>query len=500
MRHTSLTRNASMAVIQALVSGGVLFLLYRYLLNTIGPEQVGIWSVVLAAASASRISELGFAGSAVKFTAKYIARGEINKASEIIQTTAITIGVTLAGVLAIGYLILIWMMPLFIPVAHIQITMTILPYALVSVWIGSIAGVFSSGLEGCQRVDLRAWMSIVASILLLVLSRLLVPDYGLIGLAWAQIGQGIVMCTGSRLLLLRELPNYPLRLGGWRYCLFREMIHYGANFQITSIFAMLFEPTAKALMAKYGGLNMTAYFEMANRMVIQFRSLLVAANQAVVPRIAALQEREPETVRSTYCESYRIVFSLSLPLYTGIAAMAPLVSELWIGHYEQTFINFTILLSAGFWINNLVAPAYFVNLGTGILRWNTISHVANGIINALLGFLLGSLYGGNGVIIGYVLALVVGSIIIVVGYHHDNHLPLAELLPAESYNLFFACGAGLLSGWILFNQLVFSTHFHAKTLLPLALTIIIICPVCWIHPIRSRLLDRFVDTARKKVL
>ena len=253
---------------------------------------------------------MGFAGSAVKFTAKYIARGEINKASEIIQTTAITIGVTLAGVLAIGYLILTWMMPLFIPVAHTQITMTILPYALVSVWIGSIAGVFSSGLEGCQRVDLRAWMSIVASILLLVLSRLLVPDYGLIGLAWAQIGQGIVMCTGSRLLLLREMPNYSLRLGGWRYSLFREMIHYGANFQITSIFAMLFEPTAKALMAKYGGLNMTAYFEMANRMVIQFRSLLVAANQAVVPRIAALQEREPETVRSTYCESYRIVFSL----------------------------------------------------------------------------------------------------------------------------------------------------------------------------------------------
>ena len=75
-QNISVSRNAVMAVVQAVTTGGVLFLFYRYLLKAIGPEQVGVWAVVLATASTSRISEMGFTGSAVKFTAKYVARGE----------------------------------------------------------------------------------------------------------------------------------------------------------------------------------------------------------------------------------------------------------------------------------------------------------------------------------------------------------------------------------------------------------------------------------------
>src|ERR1017187_7466931 len=137
MTGNRLTRNAIMAVAQVLVSGGVLFLLYRYLLRTIGPEQMGIWAIVLATASASRISEMGFTGSAVKYTAKYIARGEKDKASEVIQTTAITIGVVLACVLAGGYPLIAWLMGKLIPAAHISDALAILPYALVSVWVGT---------------------------------------------------------------------------------------------------------------------------------------------------------------------------------------------------------------------------------------------------------------------------------------------------------------------------------------------------------------------------
>src|SRR5450759_2016252 len=110
MSGNRLSRNALMAVVQVVVSGSVLLLLYRYLLRTIGSEQMGIWSIVLATASASKISEMGFSASAVKYTAKYIARSEKNKASEVIQTTAITIGVVLACVLAAGYPLIAWLM------------------------------------------------------------------------------------------------------------------------------------------------------------------------------------------------------------------------------------------------------------------------------------------------------------------------------------------------------------------------------------------------------
>ncbi len=491
MSKNALTRNATMAVIQALVSGVTLFLLYRYLLHEIGAEHVGIWAIVLATASASRISEMGFTGSALKYTAQYIARGEPGKASVVIQTTVITIAVVLSVVLAISYPAIVWVMPKFISAGQIQSAFDILPYAIISVLIGALAGVFSSGLEGCQRVDLRAWVSMFSGLLFLGCTWLLVPRYGLLGLAWAQIGQGCAMLAGSRWLLQRELPELPLVRYVWSYALFREMFQYGANFQVTSIFAMLFEPTTKALMAKFGGLSLTAYYEMANRMVMQFRSLLVAANQAVVPRIATLHERDPESVRDAYGESYRIVFFLALPLYSVIAAITPLAGELWIGHYEPAFVRYSILLAAGFWINTLVGPAYFVNLGTGALRWNTMSHVVIGVLNGLLGYQLGKYYGGDGVVLGYVLALVAGSGLLVLGYHKNFCIPLSELFPGDSKKLLAGCFAGLLLGGATLISLESRVGNLIRETLAVLVCISVITPVFVMHPLFTRLKNRF---------
>lgn len=475
-----------------IISGGVLFLLYRYLLRTIGSEQVGIWSIVLATASASRISEMGFSASAVKYTARYIARGEKNKASEVIQTTAITIGVVLGCVLMGGYPLIAWLMGKIIPAAHIPDALAILPHALVSVWVGTVASVFLSGLDGCQRIDLRVLVSMLATVLLLVLSWIWVPEYGLVGLAWAQIGQGMSMLLGSWVLLRREIPSLPLLTFKWRYSLFREMFHYGFNFQVMSIFIMLIDPSTKALMAKFGGLSSVAYYEMANRMVTQFRSLLVSANQVMVPHVANLHENAPEEIQKAYLDSYRIVFFFALPLFAGVAAVAPLASELWIGHYEQSFIVYTTILSAAFWLNALTAPAYFVNLGTGLLRWNTWSFVVMAPLNLALGYLLGVVWGGAGVVLGLALALALGSSLVIFGYHHNYHISLTVLLPSESKPLLLACCIGLMAGWAAFFLLEVPAGYLAKAGLSLAICIIAIAPVLWMHPLRKKMGYRFV--------
>jgi O-antigen/teichoic acid export membrane protein len=481
-----------MAVVQVIISGGVLFLLYRYLLRTIGSEQVGIWAIVLATVSASRISEMGFTASAVKYTARYIARGEKNKASEVIQTTAITIGVVLVCVLVACYPAITWLMGKIIPAAHIQDALAILPHALVSVWIGAVASVFLSGLDGCQRIDLRVLASMPATLLLLVLTWVWVPEYRLIGLAWAQIGQGMLMLLAGWVLLRRELPSLPLLFFNWRYSLFREMFKYGFNFQVSSIFIMLIDPMTKALMVKYGGLNSVAYYEMANRMVTQFRLLLVSANQVMVPHIANLHEGAPEDIHKAYLDSYRVVFFLALPLFVGVSTVAPLVSEFWIGYYEQSFIVYTSLLSLAFWFNALSAPGYFVNLGTGLLRWNTWSFVVMAPLNFVFGYLLGIVWEGTGVVLGLALAVVISSSLVILGYHRDHQIPLAELFPSESNSLFIACCIGLMAGWTAFYFLELPTGPLAKAGLSLAICIISITPVFWRHPLRKKMGCRLV--------
>ena len=97
-----IARNAAASVGQVIVSALILFVLYRAILEMLGAERLGIWSVVLAAASASRIGELGLSASVTRFVAKYRAQGDDKAAGYAVQTAAVSIAVLLACILLLA--------------------------------------------------------------------------------------------------------------------------------------------------------------------------------------------------------------------------------------------------------------------------------------------------------------------------------------------------------------------------------------------------------------
>jgi O-antigen/teichoic acid export membrane protein len=477
-------RNAGMTIMQVVVSSVILFFLYRYLLDTLGVAKLGVWSVVMATASASRMSELGISGSVVKFVAKYRAHSDVLSVSEVVQTAAISTAVLLSVMLGLLYPIFSWLLKFLIPASDIAEGLAILPYTLISLWCIALAGVFLSGLEGCQRIDLRSWILMGSSIIYLFLTVILVPEFGLIGLAFGQVLQAGIVLTISWILLRHELKILPSIPSRWSKRLFKEMIGYGANFQIVSIVGMMFEPVTKGLLSRYGGLAMVGYYEMASRMVLQFRIIIVSANQVLVPVIAALQETAPDRIRIIYRESYRLIVYLSLPLFSGLVAANPVISELWIGAYENTFVLFAMVLTVAWLLNILISPAYFANLGTGHLFWNTVGHVVIGVLNLTLGAVLGVFYGGIGVVCGWAAALVVGSGFILLSYHARYGIPLGDLLPEESRSLCLACGIGAAIALLFYYRQWFSPLGSASGVMIYAF---IVLPFCWFHPMKGRL-------------
>ena len=103
MKKSTLSRNAMANVLQMGLSAVLLFLLYRYLASTLGVSKLGIWSVVLASASASHLLVLGLSASVTRFVAKHITLEEPRRAAEAIETAALTLSVGLALVLPVVY-------------------------------------------------------------------------------------------------------------------------------------------------------------------------------------------------------------------------------------------------------------------------------------------------------------------------------------------------------------------------------------------------------------
>lgn len=489
MQRRQLLINAFMSLAQTLSAGVLFFVLYWFLLKTIGVQKLGIWSVVLATTGAARITDLGFSMSIVKFVAKYAARGADDEISDILQTAAVSVAVLVGLVLCAGYPILSWVMTRVMSGPDLAAALSILPYAVLSLWLSGVAGVFQGGLDGYQRIDVRSGIFLVSTALYLGLAFMLAPERGLMGLAYAQLIQAGVLLVSNWYFLRKRLISLPIIPHRWSARHFREMASYGVNFQVASVSQLLSDPITKTLVAKFGSLSMVAYYEMASRMVLQFRALIISANQAIVPAVADLHEKDAASITTLYRNAYSLLIYLSVPLYAGMMTFIPVISQLWIGRYEGSFVLFSFLLSAGWFVNTLCGPAYFANLGIGDLTWNTAAHVAIGVMNVGLGYVCGRLYGGEAVVVAYVAAFVIGSSIIPLMYHRTYALPFGELFPRDIIPLAAACAAGSLTGLLIYR--------YASARYGLGLTAgmmavsfaALTAGAVWTHPTRERLIQ-----------
>lgn len=482
----SIMINAFMSAVQVVVNAAALLILYRYLLETIGEELAGVWALVLSWTSASSIASLGLAGGAVKFVSQYLARKDDERVLDVVQTSILSVGLFLALILPLLYpLFGVLIRELVEPADRIPDALSVLPYAMGSFWLTSVAAVIQSSIDGTQRVYLRNMLVMSSSVVYLVLTIVLVPHFGLIGLARAQVLQSTLLVIAGWIVLMRLLPKLPILPYRWNRSVFKEMFTYGLNFQVISFWTLFFEPVTKSLFSKFGGVGAVFFFEMAHKMVLQLRSLIVTAHQSIVPAIAHLKETNAELVEAIYKKSFRLLLFLVIPSLPLLIALTPAVSRLWIGTYEPIFVISGVLLFIGWFYNILTNPAYFAYLGIGRLRWNVINHATVGILNAILGILLGSVYGGTGVVVGSVLALMTGSSITMLAYHkeHDIHFP--QLLEKRDVFLGLAGLAGLLIVVYLYQLTRSSWSPLTTAILQIVVYVAVVAAPLWAHPVRA---------------
>lgn len=490
------SRNAIFAVVEIVVNSIVLFVLYKYLIFVVGIDDFGTWSIVMASANALRAGELGLSGSVIKYVAKYISLDKPKAVSEIIQTGVMSLGVILTFFLIGLYPLLRWVFGYIFSGEALEIALLLLPFSLLYLWLSTINGVFQSGLDGCLRTDLRSLMTMSGSIIYLILAFVFVPQFGLIGLVYSQLIQKVLSGVFGWILLRRELNYLPLFPYYWSWARFKEMFQYGANLQVIAITVILFEPTTKMLLGKFGGLSMTGYFEMAHRLIIQIRSLLLSANLVLVPVVAQLQEINSKKIHGIYKANINLIAYIAFPAYAGVVAWGPVISELWIGRYEAFFVRSLYILAFGAVINVFAGPAYFNNLGAGKLKWNVIAHIGMTSGNFVLGLILGEMFGGLGVVVTMAIVIILGGIAIVIEYHIRNQASFKILVSKEILNLVWVCGIAVgvsWGGYYFIGEGVEWVNLWMIVLLPG----LFILPGLWFHPQRKVLFSYLTEGLAK---
>lgn len=488
MNQRQIFLNAITTSIQVLASAAILFFLYRFLIRALGMQQLGVWSLVLATTSIVALAHQGFSTSITKHVAQYVARESAGEVSTLIQTAVLSAAGCVAAIALALYPVARFALTVVLPGAVLAEALAILPFALVSLWCNVMQGILQAGLAGHQWITICNYLELGGSLSYLCLAFVLVPAHGLAGLAFAQALQGAVFVALTWTLLRRKVPALPVLPLRWNRRLFREIAAYGLQFQFITAGQSLREPVTKALIAKFGGLAMTGFYDLASRWVVTFREIIVQANQVLVPAVSHLHEREPESLPAIYRESYRLVVFLAVPSFAAVAVLSPIVSRVWIGHYEPLFVEFVALLALAWLVNVLANPAYVFDLGTGALRLVTIGCIATSLCNAGLGLIAGHFFGGAAVVAVSALSLAGGYVFIVAAYHLQNGVSFAMLLPAESRSLLMFSAPCAVVLCVLLSSgasRLFSPPLEWAT--SVAALFLLLVPV-WRHPLRPRLI------------
>lgn len=422
MSRRRLARNAVFSVGQVILSSLALLTTYWLMMRWLTIEEIGLWSLVVGSTLVARLSEFGLGASVLRFVAGDLAANRVDRAASSVGMAAVGVAVPMTVLAVLIQPVLAHYLYRLTP-GHLHVAVdALLPAALTAVVIAAVGNVFTSAIDGAQRMDLRAAIQVAGSLVQLALTAIILPRYGLAGLGLAQVGQALILlllgiAAATRLLDVR--PDAYFRFDRSRI---GELLRYGGGLQASTVAQLLFEPLLKILLSAYSGLTLTGYFDMANRIVLQFRSLLVAAYGALVPYVAASTADggdNPAQIRAVYDDALAIMRFALLPCCAILAAGLPLALTLWKGRFDATFLQVALLQLVAWTVNLFALPAYMLYLGLGRLRWTILSHVAIAAILLLAGPLAGWLAGGPGLLATGAIALVAGSMVVPWAFRRD---------------------------------------------------------------------------------
>ncbi|TAF46602.1 MAG: hypothetical protein EAZ51_01295 [Sphingobacteriales bacterium] len=436
--------NALFSVAQIVFVGLTYFIIYTLLLHKLGSEKLGIWSLILSTTSVANVATTGLALSLVKYIAMYNADIDHIKINKYIKTGLFIISLLTGVIIIIVYILGKFFLPKVMPLNNVQEAISLLPLSLMSLFLNAIGGVFLSTLEGLHHSAFRSISYIVSSILFTIVAFLLIDQYGLMGIAIAQVIQAIMLILLGVFflkLLFRKVSLFPIVFDK---IIFKEIFGYSASFQFIGVCTILIEPVVKFMISRFGGLSFVGFYEMGSRLVSQIRALIISANQVMVPYISKISASQNSKNDFTYPIILKLVYYLTVCLMVFIILLSPVISVLWIGTYNEVFVKTLIILSAATTINLISTPAYFSSMGLGKLNGILYSHAIFLVLNIILGYFLGINFGGWGVIVSYSLSYLVCSFVTIFYYHKIYNIKILRLFNSNGERR-----------WIILNFLIY---------------------------------------------
>ncbi|EDX81408.1 hypothetical protein BBAL3_2565 [Brevundimonas sp. BAL3] len=401
----------------------VLFLLYRAILKDLGVAAMGVWALVVSATAIGRVGDLGITGGLTRFVAMRQAAQSSGETVSLPGSSAIVYVETALFMNAALYLVLglaiywpaWWALGWATEGNSTAIARGLLVYAVIAFVLQSNSGVLISALVGAHRSDRKSILMLITTSLQCVVALALIHRLGLIGLALAQIAQYLAIILIGWILVFQVLA------GPWRGAFphrfdriaLKELFGFGLRMQALTLSTLLYEPAVKFVLSTTLGVSVLGLYELASRVTLQVRALVLAPSQNLTPLMTAEIQRggRGPDLRKLHRKAVLLMGAAGVIAMGGLAVGSPIISFIWFGRIDLLFVTLSALTAGGWMVNICAVPGYYLGIASGHLRWNIAGGLLTMSLSPAAAWLLSWNFGAVGSVAGVMTGVASGALL-----------------------------------------------------------------------------------------
>ena len=369
-------RNAIWNASDYVVLPALLLLLTPFFVSRLGAQQFGIWVIANAIAGLTGMFGFGLGEATIKYVSVYRARQDWSGVSRVVGAT-----LTVYGVLGLLTATAITLCAPLLATRVFRVNPTDIPQAIqvlrlagICFGVRAIQYVTLSALQGCERYDLSARVSIAVKAATM---------FGSVGLVLLHRGvREILWLTAGVTLVSGVLLGYNLRqlIPGLRFrpVFDREALHevfgFGIYTWLQNIASTVFAQADVFLIGALIGTEAVTYYSVCQRIAMQIHALLAAGSAFLFPLSSVAAEREDLPWLHRICtRALQLVTIAAAGMGATIFVFARSILTVWMGaRFAALETDLLRVLAFGYALLAISVVPYQLMNGTGYARENAL--------------------------------------------------------------------------------------------------------------------------------
>ncbi len=317
-----------------IIDAATLIILTPFIINMVGRESFGLWSLLWAFTNLFMLIDMGFGTSVVKFVADAKGKGDVERQKMVVATLFwiyVVLGSVLMGCIACS---LLFFNEIFeIPLQHRATAQTVLLLIGLRSALNIPFGMFRGVLIGHQKLSIANVYKIIAAIAYfasVLIFLKLYPDLRM--LALLSLVAGVWPMVAMLFHAKITLPGISLHPRNFNRAVVKEVSSFSVYFMIIQVSTLIATKVDALIIQKFMALEMVAVYTIAMRLSEKGQQFCFQLVKTLTPVVAELQgEGDSQNIKAVWIRGSKLTIAFAAPLLGGLTLLAKPLIDAWVG-------------------------------------------------------------------------------------------------------------------------------------------------------------------------